>query len=230
MFAYPQRVPVELFNRSRIAEDLYAIVDAFTSFARRSLVNDSRDARGDLLQLSQTQPSAEESHHDDEIHCFFSQLWRMSFEGARTWLTLFDRLGLAQAFQKPISVLTWSALAPLKHQSNLNASMPNLLFILRTQEELSRSFKAFCGQSWLDWDPSFPAALLTSLCDTEQVQSVEQWVHQHLRPLLCFERITQELPDFPAQLKRASSSLHHRQRNWQSVFPDVVIRIDRLDS
>lgn len=230
MFAYSQEWNTpNLINQSKITEDIFVICDAFQCFERHSLVRPSPNTSRDIRTLSRhadqqlnlgTDPSGE------EIHLFLSRLWRMAFESVRDWLKLFNKVGLAPAFQKPMAVLTLSALAPLKHYRNVIASLPNLMFTLRLQEELSNSFFEHTQMSWMNWEAGQAAAIITALCDPLQVQVVEKWIHTHLTPLLPIAQHIFDEAHFWESFAQQSAQLYATQMTWKEIFPDTEINID----
>jgi hypothetical protein len=230
MFAYSQEWNTpNLLNQSKVTEDIFVICDAFQCFERNSLVRPSPNTSRDFRTLSRhadqqlnfgTDPSGE------EIHLFLSRLWRLAFESVRSWLKLFNKLGLATSYQKPMAVLTLSALAPLKHYRNVIASLPNLLFTLRLQEELSNSFYEHTQLSWMNWQAGQAGAIITALCDPLQVQVVEKWIHTHLSPLIPVSQHIFDEEHFWTTLEQESISLFASQMTWQELFPDTEINID----
>lgn len=218
-----------LLNQSKVTEDIFVICESFQCFERHSLVrpspNTSRDIR-DLSRHAERQLNLNADPSGEEIHLFLSRLWRLAFEAVRDWLRLFNKLGLASTYQKPMSVLTLSALAPLKHYRNVIASLPNLLFTLRLQEELSNSFYEHTQLSWMNWQAGQAGAIITALCEPLQVQVVERWIHTHLTPLLPVAQHIFDEDHFWDALDRASEKLFAKQMTWQQLFPDTEINID----
>lgn len=230
MFAYSHEWSApNLINQSKVTEDIFVICDAFESFERHALVrpspNTSRDFRT-LTRRARQELEMQQDATDEEIHLFLSRLWRLAFESVRQWMRLFNKLGLAPAFQKPIAVLSLSALAPLKHYRNVISSLPNLLFVLRVQEELSNSFYEHTQLSWLHWQPGQASAIITALCEALQTQVVERWIHTHLNPLLPVSQHIFDEQQFWSTLEAESKNLHASLLEWQEMFPDTEINID----
>lgn len=230
MFAYSQEWNTpNLINQSKVTEDIFVICDAFRCFERHSLVRPSPYTSRDIRLLSKhadQQLNLGADPSGEEIHLFLSRLWRMTFESVRDWLRLFNKLGLAPAFQKPMAVLTLSALAPLKHYRNVIASLPNLMFTLRLQEELSNSFFEHTQMSWMNWQAGQAGAIITALCEPLQVQVVEKWIHTHLTPLLPVAQHISDEAHFWQNFEKQSSKLYGTQMSWQALFPDTEINID----
>lgn len=234
MFAYSQEWNTpNLITQTKVTEDIFVICDAFQCFERNSLVrpspNTSRDIR-DLSRYADRQLNLGSDPSGEEIHLFLSRLWRMAFESVRDWLRLFNKLGLAPSYQKPMSVLTLSALAPLKHYRNVIASLPNLLFTLRLQEELSNSFYEHTQLSWMNWQPAQGGAIITALCEPLQGQVVEKWIHTHLTPLLPVAQHIFDEAHFWKALEQESHRLFATQMSWHEMFPDTEINIDTYHS
>jgi|GEM_PF-1413188 len=223
-----------LLHRSKITEDIYVISEAFESFERKSLIRHSPNTAKDFRQLAKSADKALQTSQDlngdgasgEDIHLFLSRLWRMTFAASRDWLRLYDTLDLSQAYQKTMTVLTLSVLAPLKTYRSVLESLPNLLFALRILEECSRGFKTHTGYSWMNWQADLPAAIITALCETLNVQVVERWIHQHLTPITHLEDIIYEPAVFWAHFNRTHNKLYAKQHTWHEIFPDTEITID----
>ncbi|HBF09063.1 MAG: hypothetical protein VX185_06115 [Pseudomonadota bacterium] len=230
MFAHSHEWNVpNILNQSKVTEDIFVICDAFECFERHSLIrlspNTSRDFTS-LRRRADRNLHLGEDPSGEEIHLFLSRLWRMAFEASRDWLRLFNKLGLQTSFQKPMAVLTLSAIAPLKHYRNVIASLPNLLFTLRLMEEISNSFYEHTQLSWMNWQSGQAGAIITALCDPLQVQVVERWIHTHLSPLLPVSQHIFDEHHFWSTLESESNKLFAQQLTWQQLFPETEISID----
>ena len=234
MFAYSQEWNTpNIINQSKVTEDIFVICDAFQAFERHSLVRPSPNTNRDYRILSKQLNHQLDQNPDptgEEIHIFLSRLWRLAFEAVRNWLRLFNKLDLASAYQKPMAVQALSVLAPLKHYRNIITSLPNLLFTLRLQEELSNNFFKLTHLSWMNWQAGQAGALITSLCDPSQVQVVENWLHSYLSPLLPIEQHIFDEDRFWTRLQQQDQHLLAQQLSWQALFPDTEISIDVYQS
>lgn len=230
MFAHSQEWNApNLVTQSKVTEDIFVICDAFQCFERNSLVRPSPNTSRDIHRLTRQADqnlSLKEDPSGEEIHLFLSRLWRMAFDAVRSWLRLYSKLGLAPAYQKPMAVLTLSALAPLKYYRNVIASLPNLLFTLRLQEELSNSFLEHTQMSWMNWQAGQAGAIITALCEPLQGQVIEHWIHTYLRPLLPLSQHIFDESHFWDTLESESHRLFATQMTWHELFPDTEITID----